>query len=92
MGNDEKAHRFDGSGGAGSTGNFIDIRRHAGRFDSAEATEINFIALIAHQHLIEYQKNSGKNSKAYKGETNMRKVVAEQYLEMISRYCSLQNS
>jgi len=32
---------------------FIDIWRYAGRFDSAKATEINFIALIAQRRLIE---------------------------------------
>ncbi len=40
---------------------FIDIWRFAGRFDSAEATEINFIALIAQRRLIEYSKKTGKH-------------------------------
>lgn len=40
---------------------FIDIWRYAGRYDSAEAAEINFIALIARRRLIEHSKKTGKH-------------------------------
>lgn len=47
---------------------FIDIWRYAGRFDSAKADEINFIALITQRRLIEYSRKKGKHSKKNKGE------------------------